>query len=244
MLESGTTVETETRDAGYSEFNRQHVTRLARWVVTWCTVDCPDRAFRKRLCIKAGRSFRIFVVPNTDRVLGHCASCRFRLHVTCEVVEDGLPPGLLLLDGMRRLAVEGDAAGDAFRAGRELDRGLAIAECVFDPLVLDELRIGTREVKTHAAVLGLHARGEGSALAQVDRCFGRVPVVGRGIPLHNVVRRGVSAPNLLDGGGDSGLNFQSHGGTSSFVVSRFKQRVNFPSCYKDGRGQSRPTSPA
>jgi len=108
--------------------------------------------------------------------------------VTREVVEDGLPPALLLLDGMRRLAVEGDADGDAFRAGRELDFGLAIAEGVFDPLVL------------------------GSALAQVDRCFGRVPVVGRGIPVHNVGRRGVSAPDLLDGGGDSGLNFESHGG--------------------------------
>src|SRR5215470_2511918 len=211
MLESRTTVETETRDAGYSELNRQHVTRLARWVVTWCTVDCTDRAFWKRLSIKAGRSFRIFVVPNTDSVLGRCASWRFRFHVMREVVEDGLPPALLLLDGMRWLAVEGDADGDAFRAGRELDLGLAIAEGVFDPLVLDDLRIGTGEVKTHATVFGFHARGEGSALAQVDRCFGRVPVLGRGIPLHNVVRRGVSAPNLLDGGGDSGLNFQSNG---------------------------------
>src|SRR5258707_11830414 len=62
---------------------------------------------------------------------------------------------LLLLDGMRRLAVavEGDADGDAFRAGRELDFGLAIAEGVFDPLVLDDLRIGTGEVKTYATVL-------------------------------------------------------------------------------------------
>src|SRR5215467_6752193 len=210
MLESGTTVETETRDAGYSEFNRQHVTRLARWVVTWCTVDCTDRAFWKRLGIKAGRSFRIFVVPNTNRVLGHCASRRFRFHVTREVVEDGLPPALLLLDGMRRLAVEGDADVDAFRAGRELDLGLAIAESVFDLLVLDDLRIGAGEVKPDATVLGLHARGEGSALAQIDRCFGRVPVVGRCIPFHNVGRRGVSAPDLLDGGGDSGLNLESH----------------------------------
>src|SRR5499427_6525738 len=115
MLESGTTVETETRDAGYDEFNRQHVTRLARWVVTWCTVDCTDRAFWKRLSIEAGRSFRIFVVPNTDRVLGHCALWRFRFRVMREVVENGLPPALLLLDGMRRLAVEGDADGDAFQ---------------------------------------------------------------------------------------------------------------------------------
>src|SRR5215472_2745253 len=120
MLESGTTVETETRDAGYSEFNRQHVTRLARWVVTWCTVDCADRAFWKRLGVKAGRGFRTFVVPNADRVLGG-ASCRFRFHVMREVVEDGLPPAPLLIDGMRRLAVEGDANGDAFQAGRELD---------------------------------------------------------------------------------------------------------------------------
>src|SRR5262249_5762133 len=231
--------------AGYSEFNRQHVTRLPKWVVTWCTVDCADRAFWKRLGVKAGRGFCIFVVPNTDRVLGHCASFRFRFHVTCEVVEDGLPPALLLLDRMRRLAVEGDADGDAFRAGRELDLGLAIAEGVFDPLVLDDLRIGTGEVKTHATVLGLHARGEGSALAQVDRCFGRVPVGGRGIPLHNVGRRGVSAPDLLDGGGDSGLNFESHGGTSSFVIGSLQTKSKFPtSCYKDGRGQPRPTSPA
>src|SRR5215467_11804951 len=121
MLESGTTVETETRDTGYSEFNRQYVTHLARWVVTWCTVDCTDRAFWKRLGIKTGRSFRISVVPNVDRVLDHCASFGFRFHVTREVVEDGLPPALLLLDGMRRLAVEGDADGDAFRDGCEFD---------------------------------------------------------------------------------------------------------------------------
>src|SRR5262249_31601142 len=160
-----------------------------------------------------------------------------------EVVDDGLPPALLLLDGMRRLAVEGDADGDAFRAGRELDLGFAVAESVFDPLVLDDLRIGTGEVKTHATVFGFHARGEGSALAQVDRCFGRVPVVGRGIPLHNVGRRGVSAPDLLDGGGDSGLNFESHGGTSSFVGGSVQTKGKFPpSCYKDGRGQPWPTS--
>jgi hypothetical protein len=38
-----------------------------------------------------------------------------------EIVENGLPPSLLLLDGVRRFAVEGDADEDAFGVRGELD---------------------------------------------------------------------------------------------------------------------------
>src|SRR3569833_1615459 len=126
-------------------------------------MDCTDRAVWKRLGIKAGRSFRIFVVPDADRVLGNSASGRFRFHMTREFVVVGLPPTLLLLDRMRRLAVKGDADVDAFRAWGELDFGLAIAERVVDLPVLDDLGVRAGEVAAHAAVLGLHARGERAA---------------------------------------------------------------------------------
>ncbi|MGY3650781.1 hypothetical protein ACVWW2_006072 [Bradyrhizobium sp. LM4.3] len=81
-----------------------------------------------------------------------------RFHVSREVVEDGLPTALLLLDRVRRFAIEDNADENALRAGHKLDFGFSLAERVFDPLVLDDLRVGAGKVKAHAAVLGLHAR--------------------------------------------------------------------------------------
>src|SRR5262245_66112625 len=95
-----------------------------------------------------------------------------------EIVENCLPPSLLLLDGVRRFAVKGDADDDAFGVRGKLDSRHAIAERVFDQLMLDDLRVGAGEIEAHAAVLGLHARGEGAALAQVNGSSGRTPVIG------------------------------------------------------------------
>src|ERR1700681_8756 len=39
MFERGTAVEGDTRDAGNFEFDCQHISLLAEWVVTGCTVD-------------------------------------------------------------------------------------------------------------------------------------------------------------------------------------------------------------
>jgi hypothetical protein len=49
VLERGTAVEAETRDAGDCEFHRQHVALLAGWVVTGCTVDGTHGAVGKGL---------------------------------------------------------------------------------------------------------------------------------------------------------------------------------------------------
>lgn len=51
-----------------------------------------------------------------------------RLHVSFEIVEDGLPAALLLLNRVCRFAIEDDADDDALPLGHELDFGLAIAE--------------------------------------------------------------------------------------------------------------------
>src|SRR5205814_9686328 len=100
-----------------------------------------------------------------------------RLDVSRKAVEDRLPATLLLLDRVGLFGVEHDADDDAVRTGHELDLGLAIAENIFDQLVLDDRRVGAGEVKTHAAVPGFHARREYAAFAQVDRRLRRMPVV-------------------------------------------------------------------
>jgi hypothetical protein len=56
----------------------------------------------------------------------HLLFLLFRFNVPGEIVENGLPPSLLLLDGMRRFAVKGDADADAFGARGELDLRLIL----------------------------------------------------------------------------------------------------------------------
>src|SRR6266849_5713642 len=77
MSERGTAVEADTRDAGNFEFDCQHISLLAEWVVTGCTVDGTHRAVGKGLGIKASSGLGIFIVPETNRVLCHCMSFRF-----------------------------------------------------------------------------------------------------------------------------------------------------------------------
>src|SRR5262245_64603713 len=67
-----------------------------------------------------------------DSPIRHETRSHLRLHVPREVVEDRLPARALLLDGVRRLAVEGDTDGDAIRAGCERDSPLAAADRGFD----------------------------------------------------------------------------------------------------------------
>src|SRR6266436_8807437 len=134
----------------------------------------------------------------------------FRFDVTGKAIQDGLPSSPLLLDRMRLLAVEGDAHRDSCGTGRKIDLGRAIAEGVFDELVLDDLGVSPGEVEPHAAVLGLHTRGEFATLTEVDRSGGRVPIVGRRIPLLDVLGRRVGAPDLLDGGADIGFDGDFH----------------------------------
>src|SRR6266480_1142364 len=77
MFERETAVEADTRDAGNFEFDYQHISLLARWVVTGCTEDGTHRAVGKSLGIKASSGLGIFIVPEANRVLCHCLSFRF-----------------------------------------------------------------------------------------------------------------------------------------------------------------------
>src|SRR5262245_25505681 len=124
-----------------------------------------------------------------------CSFCRayansgfllIAFNVAGEIVENGLTHSMLLLDGVRRVAVNGDSDEDAFGVRVELDLRHAIAERILDQLVLDDLRVGPGEIEAHAAVLGLHARRESAALAQVNGSSCRMPVIRCGVPLLNV----------------------------------------------------------
>jgi hypothetical protein len=77
--------------------------------------------------------------------------------------------------------------------------GVHVAERIFDQLVLFDPCIGSGEIEPHAAVLGFHPRRECSAFAQVHARVRRVPIVGSGVPLFDVFRRSVGAPDLFDG---------------------------------------------
>src|SRR5215813_7224441 len=81
MFECRTAVETDTRDAGNREFNDQHITGLAGWVVTECTVDCAHYAVGKRLCVEAGSGLSVVIVPQANPVLCHSESFRFEANV-------------------------------------------------------------------------------------------------------------------------------------------------------------------
>src|SRR6267154_4354042 len=76
MLERGTAVEPDTGDAGDCEFYRQHVALLAGWIVTGCTVGGTQSAVGKGFGVEARSSLRVLIVPQANRVLGHCLSFR------------------------------------------------------------------------------------------------------------------------------------------------------------------------
>src|SRR5947207_12764971 len=77
MFERGTAVEADTRHAGNREFDNQHITRLAGWVVTGCTVDGAHHAVGKGFGVEAGSSLGVLIVPEANRVLCHCGSFLF-----------------------------------------------------------------------------------------------------------------------------------------------------------------------
>jgi len=130
--------------------------------------------------------------------------------VTRKIVKDRLPPLPLLFDRMGLLAVEGDAHRDTSRTRRELDPRCPIAEGVLDQLVVDDLGIGSGEIKAHAPVLRLHARRELASLAQIDRGGGRMPVGGGRIPLLDVRGGRVRTKDLLDGSRHVGFDDDFH----------------------------------
>src|SRR5262245_29685047 len=77
VFEHGTAVDADTSDAGNGEVDRQHITGLAGWVVAGCTHDGAHDAVGKGLGVEAGGCLRVLIVPEANRVLGHCESFRF-----------------------------------------------------------------------------------------------------------------------------------------------------------------------
>src|SRR4030081_3233101 len=86
MLERGTAVEADTGDAGDCEFYHQHVSLLAGWVVTGCTVDATHCAVRKGFGIKASSGLGIPIVPEANRVLCHYMSFRIEARLNCHLL--------------------------------------------------------------------------------------------------------------------------------------------------------------
>src|SRR5262245_50992811 len=78
MFEHGTAVEADTRDAGNRKFDRQHITRLAGWVVAGCTVDGAHYAVGEGLGVETGSSLGFLIVPEANRALCHCESFWFQ----------------------------------------------------------------------------------------------------------------------------------------------------------------------
>src|SRR6476646_6800417 len=74
VLELRTAVEADTGDAGNLEFDHQHISLLAGWVVTGCTPDGAHCAVWKGLGIKSSSGLGILIVPDADCVLCHCMS--------------------------------------------------------------------------------------------------------------------------------------------------------------------------
>jgi hypothetical protein len=119
--------------------------------------------------------------------------------VASEVIENRLPALALLLDRMGRFAVKCNAHIDTGLDRGEFDPGLSITKGILDQLRLDDLRVRSSKIEAHAAVLSLHAGGKFATLSQIDGGSGRVPSVGRCIPLFNVMRRRIGPPDLTNG---------------------------------------------
>ena len=99
---------------------------------------------------------------------------------------------------MGRFAVKCNAHIDTGLDRGEFDPGLSITKGILDQLRLDDLRVRSSKIEAHAAVLSLHAGGKFATLSQIDGGSGRVPSLGRCIPLFNVMRRRIGPPDLTN----------------------------------------------
>jgi hypothetical protein len=79
-------------------------------------------------------------------------------NVLGKVVEDRLPPCALLLDGVCRFGPEGYTHTDAAGSLGEVHADDAmVTKGILNPLIGDDLGIGTGEIEAEAAVFGFHA---------------------------------------------------------------------------------------
>lgn len=138
-----------------------------------------------------------------------------RLGVLLESIQDGLPSLALHLHRIFVFHVERLCnlrraslifKGDGDRA--------AVAHNIFDQRVRRDLGVGSGEIKSHTAILRLHPRRERAAFAQIIHRRRRVPIVGRGIPLFDVLRLRPALPYMVNGGvdesSDGDRRFVSH----------------------------------
>ena len=150
-----------------------------------------------------------------DRYTSHLPRAEFSPDVTGEVVQNGLPPGTLLLLRVGGLTVEADGNSHALRLLAELNDSKTVTEAVLDQFVVNDPRVLPREVEPERSVLGLHSGGELASGSEVDDGCGGMPVGRRCIPGLDVFGRGVRTPYLrqrcLNQGGYSDSHFGSPG---------------------------------
>ena len=79
------------------------------------------------------------------------------LNMPCKILENCLPSSSLHLDRVSLFRIEGKADRHAILCRYKFDLCGAITEGVINQLVIDDLCIGSGEIKTHAAVFGFHA---------------------------------------------------------------------------------------
>lgn len=131
-------------------------------------------------------------------------------HMPLEPVEDRLPAIALLLDGMGLFGVKRDDHRHGAIATAKFDPRLAVGERIFDQRLGRDFRVGPSEIKAEAAVLGFYPRGKRPAFAQINAGGGRMPIIGRRVPGHDVGRRRIGAPDLRERRGDVGLDDDFH----------------------------------
>src|SRR5690606_17944897 len=121
---------------------------------------------------------------------------------------------------MRRLTVEGHAHSYTVGPRSKLHASFTVTERILNQLVLDNFRVGSREIEAHAAVLGFHAEAKGAALAQVRRGRGRMPIIRCRVPLHDVFGRRVGLPDEFDRSSNLRLDSDFHDWLSQIALLR------------------------
>ena len=94
-----------------------------------------------------------------------------------EVIQNRPPTTLLKFKRVFGLWVKGNNHFDLTRRFTEINIREAITKSVLQVLHRFDLCVNTSEVKTHRAILGLHARTEAAPNAKIDFSMWAVPIV-------------------------------------------------------------------
>src|SRR3954468_18710220 len=98
--------------------------------------------------------------------------------VLAEIAENGCPTTALLLDGEVIFGIERHLQDRPITNRNEIYDRTTISECIFNPLIGDDLGVNTLKIEAHAAVLRFHARREFAALPKINARGRTMPVVG------------------------------------------------------------------